>query len=77
MTRRRHQRDPGTSQMLSQRQLRVGELVADQFADAKLPLRAAGGLIAMMLVTCHGPLVLAYSLCVTPESNRAVTLNHN
>src|SRR5262244_1932002 len=33
MTRRRHQRDPGTSQMLSQRQLRVGELVRHALAD--------------------------------------------
>jgi len=33
MTRRRHQRDPGTSQMLSQRQLRVGELVRHALAE--------------------------------------------
>jgi ribosome-binding factor A len=33
MTRRRHQRDPGTSHMLSQRQLRVGELVRHALAD--------------------------------------------
>ncbi|HEY9361154.1 MAG TPA: 30S ribosome-binding factor RbfA [Xanthobacteraceae bacterium] len=33
MTRRRHQRDPETSHMLSQRQLRVGELVRHAFAD--------------------------------------------
>ena len=33
MTRRRHQRDPGTSEMLSQRQLRVGELVRHALAD--------------------------------------------
>jgi len=33
MTRRRHQRDPGTSHTLSQRQLRVGELVRHAFAD--------------------------------------------
>src|ERR1700751_722750 len=33
MTRRRHQRDPGTSQMLSQRQLRVGELVRQALAE--------------------------------------------
>jgi hypothetical protein len=28
--------------------------VADQFADAKLALRAAGGLFAMILMTRHG-----------------------
>jgi ribosome-binding factor A len=33
MTRRRHERDPGTSQMLSQRQLRVGELVRHALAE--------------------------------------------
>jgi ribosome-binding factor A len=33
MTRRRHQHDPGTSQMLSQRQLRVGELVRHALAE--------------------------------------------
>jgi ribosome-binding factor A len=33
MTRRRHQRDPGTSHTLSQRQLRVGELVRHALAD--------------------------------------------
>jgi ribosome-binding factor A len=33
MTRRRHQREHGTSQMPSQRQLRVGELVRHAFAD--------------------------------------------
>src|SRR6202008_4126706 len=33
MPRRRHQRDPGTSQMLSQRQLRVGELVRHALAE--------------------------------------------
>lgn len=33
MTRRHHQRDSGTSHMLSQRQLRVGELVRHAFAD--------------------------------------------
>jgi ribosome-binding factor A len=33
VTRRRHQRDPGTSQMLSQRQLRVGELVRHALAE--------------------------------------------
>ena len=33
MTRRRHQRDPGMSQMLSQRQLRVGELVRHALAE--------------------------------------------
>src|SRR5262249_31059127 len=33
MPRRRHQRDPGTSHMLSQRQLRVGELVRHALAD--------------------------------------------
>src|SRR5262249_44501696 len=32
MTRRRHQRDPGTSHMLSQRQLPVGELVRHALA---------------------------------------------
>ena len=31
----------------------VGEFVADQFADAQLALRAAGGLIAMLLMACH------------------------
>jgi hypothetical protein len=36
----------------------VGKLVADQFADAQLALRAAGGLIAMLLVTWHGLLLL-------------------
>jgi ribosome-binding factor A len=33
MTRRRHQRDPGANHMLSQRQLRVGELVRHALAD--------------------------------------------
>ena len=33
MTRRHHQRDPGTSHTLSQRQLRVGELVRHALAD--------------------------------------------
>ena len=33
MTRRRHQRDPGTSHLPSQRQLRVGELVRHALAD--------------------------------------------
>ena len=33
MTRRRHQREHGTSQMPSQRQLRVGELVRHALAD--------------------------------------------
>src|SRR5262244_4239094 len=33
MIRRRHQRDPGTSHTLSQRQLRVGELVRHALAD--------------------------------------------
>jgi ribosome-binding factor A len=33
MTRRRRQRDPETNPMLSQRQLRVGELVRHAFAD--------------------------------------------
>ena len=33
MTRRRHQRDPGTSHTLPQRQLRVGELVRHALAD--------------------------------------------
>ena len=33
MTRRRHQRDPGTGHTLSQRQLRVGELVRHALAD--------------------------------------------
>src|SRR5580704_15192060 len=31
----------------------AGELVADQFTDAKLTLRASCGLIAMLLMTCH------------------------
>ena len=33
MTRRRHQRDPGTSHQPSQRQLRVAELVRHALAD--------------------------------------------
>ena len=54
MTRRRHQRDPGTSQMLSQRQLRVGELV--RHALAEMLTRAA----------VHDPVIQSHLITV-PE----------
>jgi ribosome-binding factor A len=61
MTRRRHQRDPETSHMLSQRQLRVGELVRHAFAD----MLARGAV--------HDPVIQSHVITV-PEVRMAADL---
>ncbi|HET9814526.1 MAG TPA: 30S ribosome-binding factor RbfA [Xanthobacteraceae bacterium] len=61
MTRRRHQRDPERSHMLSQRQLRVGELVRHAFAD--LLTRGA----------VHDPVIQSHVITV-PEVRMAADL---
>jgi ribosome-binding factor A len=61
MTRRRHQRDPETSHMLSQRQLRVGELVRHAFAE----MLARGAV--------HDPVIQSHVITV-PEVRMAADL---
>jgi ribosome-binding factor A len=61
MTRRRRQRDPETNPMLSQRQLRVGELVRHAFAD----MLARGAV--------HDPVIQSHVITV-PEVRMAADL---
>jgi ribosome-binding factor A len=61
MTRRRRQRDPEMSHMLSQRQLRVGELVRHAFAD----MLARGAV--------HDPVIQSHVITV-PEVRMAADL---
>jgi ribosome-binding factor A len=61
MTRRRHQGDPETSHMPSQRQLRVGELVRHAFAD----MLARGAV--------HDPVIQSHVITV-PEVRMAADL---